>query len=128
MEHGSIKDFPDADEVERSDPLSWLERECDVLIPAAVEKSIHRDNASNIKAKVIGEAANGPTTVMAEEILSKKGVLIVPDMVLNGGGVTVSYFEWLKNISHVVPGRLTKRYEEQSRRNLYEMIQGKEFD
>lgn len=112
MEHGSVANYPHADEVERDNPPKFMEREMDVLIPAAVEKSLHRENAPNIKAKVIGEAANGPTTVMAEEILLKKGALIVPDMVLNGGGVTVSYFEWLKNISHVVPGRLTKRFDE----------------
>ena len=105
-----------------------MERDVDVLIPAAVEKSIHRENAGNIKAKIIGEAANGPTTVMTEKILLDNNKLIIPDMVLNGGGVTVSYFEWLKNISHVVPGRLTKRFDEQSRRNLFEMIQGEEFD
>ena len=85
-----------------------MEIECDVLIPAATERSVHKDNAPNIKTKVVAEGANGPTTVFADEILTKKGVVVIPDLLLNGGGVTCSYFEWLKNIDHVAPGRLTK--------------------
>jgi glutamate dehydrogenase (NAD(P)+) len=105
-----------------------MEKEMDVLIPAAVEKSLHKDNASRIKAKVIGEAANGPTTVLAEQILLEKGAVIVPDLILNGGGVTVSYFEWLKNLQHVAPGRLSKRWEEQSKKLLYQAIMGNDAD
>jgi glutamate dehydrogenase (NAD(P)+) len=89
-----------------------LECECDILIPAALENVINGDNAPRVKAKIIGEAANGPLTPEADEIFVKNGVLVVPDMYLNAGGVTVSYFEWLKNLSHVRYGRLEKRFTE----------------
>lgn len=89
-----------------------LEMECDILIPAALENVINGDNAPRVKAKIIGEAANGPLTPEADEEFSKRGVLVVPDMYLNAGGVTVSYFEWLKNLSHVRYGRMEKRFTE----------------
>ena len=82
------------------------------LIPAALENVINGENAPHIKAKIIGEAANGPLTPDADEIFIKKGILVVPDMYLNAGGVTVSYFEWLKNLSHVRYGRMEKRFTE----------------
>jgi len=89
-----------------------LELECDILIPAALENVINGENAPRIKAKIIGEAANGPCTPEADEIFAQKGILCVPDMYLNAGGVTVSYFEWLKNLSHVRYGRMEKRFTE----------------
>lgn len=107
---GAILDFPGATNFANS--ADTLEQPCDILIPAALEAVIHKDNAANIQAKVIGEAANGPLTPDADEILNKKGVIIVPDMYLNAGGVTVSYFEWLKNLSHVRYGRMEKRFSE----------------
>jgi glutamate dehydrogenase (NAD(P)+) len=89
-----------------------LEKQCDILIPAAMEAVINLTNAANIKAKVIAEAANGPVTYAAETLLKEKGVIIIPDVYLNAGGVTVSYFEWIKNLSHIRFGRMQKRYEE----------------
>jgi glutamate dehydrogenase (NAD(P)+) len=107
---GSILNFPGAANIEKS--IETLEMDCDILIPAALENVINRDNAANIKAKIIGEAANGPLTPDADEIFVKKGILVIPDMYLNAGGVTVSYFEWLKNLSHVRYGRMEKRFTE----------------
>jgi glutamate dehydrogenase (NAD(P)+) len=97
-----------------------LELECDILIPAALENVIDGDNAPRVKAKIIGEAANGPLTPDADEILAKRGIIVVPDMYLNAGGVTVSYFEWLKNLSHVRYGRMEKRFNE----NMNSLIVG----
>lgn len=107
---GSILNFPGATNLPNS--ADALELDCDILIPAALENVINAGNAEKIKAKVIGEAANGPTTPEADEILIRRGIVVVPDMYLNAGGVTVSYFEWLKNLSHVRYGRLEKRFTE----------------
>lgn len=127
-EHGSLKDYPNKKSVEIENPSKYLEMECDVLIPAAVERSIHKYNAGKINCKVIGEGANGPTTVWGEEICEERGIVNIPDLILNGGGVTVSYFEWLKNLQHVSAGKLTRRWEEQSKRQLFNFIKGKAFD
>ena len=107
---GSIINFPGATTL--TNTLDALELECDILIPAALENVIDGNNALRIKAKIIGEAANGPCTPEADEIFIQRGILCVPDMYLNAGGVTVSYFEWLKNLSHVRYGRLEKRFSE----------------
>lgn len=107
---GSILHFAGAQDVEDSSAL--LERECDILVPAALENQITGSNASRIKAKIVAEAANGPVDVAAETILHDRGRLIIPDVFLNAGGVTVSYFEWLKNISHVSFGRMSSRLQE----------------
>ncbi len=103
--------------------LEVLEQECDILIPAALENQLHKDNAARVKAKIIAEAANGPVTPEAEAILLKKKIVIIPDIYLNAGGVTVSYFEWLKNLSHVRFGRLGKRYEKNMNTNLIDAIE-----
>jgi len=107
---GSILNFPGATNITKSSDA--LELACDILIPAALENVINGENAPRVKAKIIGEAANGPLTPEADEVFIKKGALVVPDMYLNAGGVTVSYFEWLKNLSHVRYGRMEKRFTE----------------
>lgn len=107
---GSILNFPGATNLAKN--TDALELECDILIPAALENVINGDNAPRVKAKIIGEAANGPCTPEADEVFTQKGILCVPDMYLNAGGVTVSYFEWLKNLSHVRYGRMEKRFTE----------------
>jgi glutamate dehydrogenase (NAD(P)+) len=118
---GSILNFPGATNFAKSSDA--LEAPCDILIPAALENVINGDNADKIKAKIVGEAANGPLTPEADEILVNKGVLVVPDMYLNAGGVTVSYFEWLKNLSHVSYGRLEKRFMENQNANILSQIE-----
>ena len=118
---GSILNFPGANNFAKNTDL--LEMECDILIPAALENVIDGENAPRVKAKIIGEAANGPLTPEADEILVAKGTLIIPDMYLNAGGVTVSYFEWLKNLSHVRYGRMEKRFTENMNRLLLGQIE-----
>jgi len=120
-ETGSILNFPGATNFSKSSDA--LEAPCDILIPAALENVINGENAERIQAKIIGEAANGPLTPEADEIFNKKGVLVVPDMYLNAGGVTVSYFEWLKNLSHVSYGRLEKRFMETQNSNILTQIE-----
>lgn len=120
---GSILNFPGAQNLARNSDA--LELECDILIPAALENVINQENAPRIRARIVGEGANGPLTPEADEILNAKGVLVVPDMYLNAGGVTVSYFEWLKNLSHVRYGRMEKRFREN--RNLHILSQLEEL-
>ncbi len=112
----SILNFPGAKNIENS--VDALELECDILIPAALENVINAGNADRIKAKIIGEAANGPLSPEADEVFIKKGILVIPDMYLNAGGVTVSYFEWLKNLSHVRYGRMEKRFTENLNKHI----------
>ncbi|MGB3008720.1 MAG: Glu/Leu/Phe/Val dehydrogenase [Chitinophagaceae bacterium] len=118
---GSILNFPGATNFENSSDA--LEMECDILIPAALENVIDGENAPRVKAKIIGEAANGPLTPEADEIFANKGIIVVPDMYLNAGGVTVSYFEWLKNLSHVRYGRMEKRFQETQNSNMIQQME-----
>lgn len=118
---GTILNFPGATNILHSPDA--LELDCDILIPAALENVINGENAPRIKAKIIGEAANGPLTPEADEIFIKKGILVVPDMYLNAGGVTVSYFEWLKNLSHVRYGRMEKRFTENQNRSILSQME-----
>ncbi len=118
---GSILDFPGAVNMEQR--KQTLEVACDVLVPAALENQIRDDNVKKVKAKIIAEAANGPVTASAAEYLLKKGCVIIPDMYLNAGGVTVSYFEWLKNLSHMRFGRMEKRFDQNRYLNLVNLIE-----
>ena len=108
--NGGVKGFTGGSYHEDSGPC--MELEADILIPAAMEGAINLNNADRIKVPLIVEAANGPITAGADEILRSKGVVIIPDMYANAGGVTVSYFEWVKNISHIRFGRMQRRQEE----------------
>ena len=118
---GSILNFPGATNLAKN--TDALELECDILIPAALENVINAENAPKVKAKIIGEAANGPCTPEADEVFLQKGILCVPDMYLNAGGVTVSYFEWLKNLSHVRYGRMEKRFTENLNAHILSQIE-----
>ncbi|MEL7025715.1 MAG: Glu/Leu/Phe/Val dehydrogenase [Pseudomonadota bacterium] len=109
-EHSGVKGFPGG--TYHEDGAALLEAECDILIPAALEGVINLSNAESIKAPLIIEAANGPITAGADDILNKKGAIVIPDMYANAGGVTVSYFEWVKNLSHIRFGRMGRRQEE----------------
>ena len=124
----SILNFPGAEKM--SQPWDVLERPCDILIPAALENQITLANAARIQARIIAEAANGPVTALADDVLLKKGVLIIPDVYLNAGGVTVSYFEWLKNLSHVRLGRLDRYFDQSAFDRMLtatEQLTGKTF-
>jgi glutamate dehydrogenase (NAD(P)+) len=118
----SILDFPGATNLDHRD--LGLEVDCDILIPAALENAITMDNVDRISTKIIAEAANGPTSSEASDTLFERGVLVLPDAYINAGGVTVSYFEWLKNLEHVRFGRMEKRFEESSSRRLLAAIEG----
>ncbi len=118
---GSILSFDGADDIETS--AEALELECDILVPAALESVITHENAPRIQAKIIGEAANGPVTSRASGLLNERGALIIPDIYLNAGGVTVSYFEWLRNLSHVRFGRLSKRFEKRSTERILRAVE-----
>lgn len=126
VEHGGVKGYPGYKE----DAQACLELECDIMIPAAMEGVITPDNADRIQAKLIIEAANGPITYTADQMLRNKGVVIIPDLYANAGGVTVSYFEWVKNLGHIRFGRLQRRQEERKTTLMVEAIEemvGKKF-
>jgi glutamate dehydrogenase (NAD(P)+) len=120
---GSILGYAGA-KTEFKNSMEGLEQPCDILVPAALENQITINNIRNIKAKIIAEGANGPTTPDAESIFYQNGGMIIPDMYANAGGVTVSYFEWLKNLSHVAFGRMNRRFEETANLNLVNMVEG----
>jgi glutamate dehydrogenase (NAD(P)+) len=127
-ETGSILNFPGAVNILPS--IDALELDCDVLIPAALENQILDTNAPRIRAKIVLEGANGPTTPEAEDVLNARGVLVVPDVYANAGGVTVSYFEWLKNLAHIRFGRIERRHEQAAGQRMLKAIEtltGREF-
>ncbi len=109
-DHDGVQGFAGADYFE--DGAKGLEMECDILIPAALEGVIHEGNAGEIKAKMIAEAANGPVTFEADRILRSRGITILPDAYMNAGGVIVSYFEWIRNLTHIRFGRIERRFDE----------------
>lgn len=117
---GSILDFPGASNLT---PEAALELDCDVLVPAALENQITSENAPRIQARIIAEAANGPVTPDGEAVLLQRGRLLIPDVYLNSGGVSVSYLEWLKNLSHVSFGRITAHYDETENTRFVETIE-----
>jgi glutamate dehydrogenase (NAD(P)+) len=119
--NGSLVGFPGAAPL--SGPRDVLEVECDILIPAALENQIALDNVDRIKTRMVAEAANGPTTPGADENLNRRGIMVIPDIYLNAGGVTVSYFEWTKNLSHIRYGRMEKRLDEIYREKMVSTIE-----
>ncbi|PRY88074.1 Glu/Leu/Phe/Val family dehydrogenase [Mongoliibacter ruber] len=121
IENKGFKGYSRGEFIKNSKEL--LTYPCDILVPAALENQITNVNADKVQAKIIGEAANGPVTNEAEKILLEKGVMVIPDMYLNAGGVTVSYFEWLKNLSRVSFGKLEKRYDMEKYRKLLGTIE-----
>jgi glutamate dehydrogenase (NAD(P)+) len=121
-ERRTLLDFPGATNLARREDA--LEVECDILIPAALERQITVENAPRVKAKLVVEAANGPTTPEADEILGQRGIMVIPDAYINAGGVTVSYFEWVKNLGHVRFGRMQKRFEQGAYGRLLEAVEG----
>ncbi len=120
-ETGSICGYPDAKHLEN--PNAGLELACDILVPAALENQLTAENAPRIQTTIVAEAANGPTTPAADKILQERGIMIIPDTYLNAGGVTVSYFEWLRNLSHVQLGRLGKRFEDSTQHAMLQAVE-----
>jgi len=120
-EHGTLAGFSAGTFV--AEAAALLEEECDILVPAALENQILAENAPRIRARIVAEAANGPVDFAAQRILQERGVMLLPDVYLNAGGVTVSYFEWLKNLSHVSFDRMTVRYMENSKTQLVSLME-----
>jgi glutamate dehydrogenase (NAD(P)+) len=121
QEHGSIRGFPDAEFLE--DGEQALEMPCDILIPAAIESVIHAGNAGRVKARLIAEAANGPVTCEADGILRERGITLLPDAYINAGGVIVSYFEWIRNLTHIRFGRMERQYEASKGHSLIKVLE-----
>ncbi len=121
QEHKNLRGLPHTHYL--SNGHSFLEEDCDILIPAAVENVITEENAPRIQAKIVAEAANGPVTFAADDYLRHQGKVIIPDIYLNAGGVTVSYFEWIKNLSHIRFGRMDRRMDEIRGGRIIEVIE-----
>lgn len=121
LQHKTVEGYPEA----KFDPdgLKALEMECDILIPAAIEAQITPENAPRIQARLIAEAANGPITFEADELLRRKDIVVMPDAYVNAGGVIVSYFEWIRNLSHIRFGRIQRRFDEQRGHHISTALQ-----
>lgn len=128
--NGTLKGFKDAETYtdKEKHPFEVMFEQCDILIPAAIENALNKSNAHRVQAKIIAEAANGPTSFRGHQYLLKKGVNILPDLVMNAGGVTVSYFEWLKNIEHKEMGLLHKKWDTSTQIHLYKISAGDRYD
>ena len=128
--NGTLKNFPDAETYseEERHPFDVMYEPCDILIPAAIENAINDSNVHRIQTKLIVEAANGPTSFRGHKYLLNKGTSILPDLVMNAGGVTVSYFEWLKNIEHKEMGLIQKKWDTATQMHLYKISAGDKFD
>ena len=122
LETGSVMNLPGAQNLANRKDVR--EVDCDILVPAALENQITAENAPRIKARMVVEGANGPTTSETSDMLFERGVLVLPDHYVNAGGVLVSYFEWLKNLSHVRLGRMEKRFEESAYRRILKSVEG----
>ncbi|MCE2490066.1 MAG: Glu/Leu/Phe/Val dehydrogenase [Anaerolineae bacterium] len=120
-EHGGVRGYPQAQYVE--DGQACLGQDCDILLLAATEGQVTQHNAKDIRARLIVEAANGPVTTVADETLRARGVLVLPDAFVNAGGVTVSYFEWIKNLAHIRFGRLERRLDEMRMQRVIEALE-----
>lgn len=120
-ENEGVNGYPDGEFIE--DGVSVLELQCDLLIPAAIESQITSSNAKRIKAAVVVEAANGPVTFTGDKLLGERGITILPDIYVNAGGVTVSYFEWIKNLSHIRFGRLERRFDELKGAQIVDLLE-----
>lgn len=118
---GSLRGFPGG--IFISAPERILEHPCTILIPAAIEGVIHQDNAPRIQARLVVEAANGPVTAAADQLLRQRGIALLPDVYANAGGVVVSYFEWIRNLSHIRFGRMERRYDEAQGLNLIRALE-----
>ncbi len=119
---GGVSGYPHARYLE--DGALVVEADCDVLIPAALEGQITSVNASRVRARIVAEAANGPVTFEGDQILRENGVVVIPDIYLNAGGVTVSYFEWIKNLSHIRFGRMERRLDDLRGQQIIELVEG----
>lgn len=117
-----LSNYPGVEQTETINLEKVMCKPCDVFAPCAVDGSVNANNAEKLQCKIIIEGANGPTTYMADQILEKRGIMVVPDMLANVGGVTVSYFEWLKNLDHVAPGRMTAKHQEMQKKKLIKML------
>ena len=122
LENGKVEGFPESKFFQPGEIL--LQHPCDILIPAAMEGVITQENAPFIQCKVLAEAANGPLTYEADQIIRERNIFVIPDVYLNAGGVTVSYFEWLKNLSHVRFGRMDRRFAEAQSERIIELLEG----